>query len=200
MGQKADPNINNIKVDGFDINVAVKKIYLLLNKPSGYTCTTSDPYAEKTVIELIKEINSKVFPVGRLDKNTTGLLVLTNDGDFANNITHPSKKIEKTYLAHCLGRVSEPDLDKIRNGIELFDGKTSTCKAEFKSYNKAKNLSTIEITIHEGKKRQVRRMFSSIEHTVKHLSRIKLGPITLKGLKEGTYRKLTRKEIEYFKS
>ena len=172
---------------------------MLLNKPSGYICTKAEHVSEINVMKLLKQSEQTAYPVGRLDKNTTGLLLLTNDGDFAYKVTHPSKEIDKVYLAYCLGKVSEQDLRTIEKGIELYDGKTAPCKAVFKSYNHSKDLSAVEITIHEGKKRQVRRMFASIDHPVKHLARIKLGILDLKGVKEGTYRKLTREEIDFFK-
>ena len=196
LGQKADPEINDIKVNGTSIVLNNKKVYILLNKPAGYVCTKAEHRDEVTVMSLLKGIKTAVFPVGRLDKNTTGLLLLTNDGDFANNITHPSKKIDKKYVVLCQGQVEREEIDKLRSGIELFEGVTSPCRVEFQAYNKFKDLSTVEITIHEGRKRQVRRMFSAIDHPVKHLSRTALGNLTLRGVKEGKYRELTRYEIK----
>ncbi len=180
-------------MSGDPVSVNRIKKYILLNKPSGYVCTKALREGEHSVMELIPD--KTLFPVGRLDKNTTGLLLLTNDGDFANMLMHPSSGVSKKYLAYCMGLIAKEEMDKIRSGIMLSGRKTMPCKAVFLSYNKNKNLSAVEITIHEGRNRQVRRMFASIGHDVKHLSRIGVGDLKLKGVKEGTFRNLTKAEI-----
>lgn len=139
--------------------------------------------------------DKSLYPVGRLDKNTTGLLFLTNDGDFANALMHPSSGIDKKYVAYCMGQITREEMDTIREGVVLDGRRTMPCHASFVSYNSRKNLSRVEIVIHEGRNRQVRRMFASIGHDVKHLSRVEVGGIGLTGVKEGTYRSLTPSEV-----
>ncbi len=169
----------------------------MLNKPSGYVCTKASHKGEKNVMELVND--PSLFPVGRLDKNTTGLLLMTNDGDFANSVMHPSSGIEKKYQAYCLGQIPREKMEIIRKGVMLDGRRTKPCSAAFISYNPAKNLTCVEITIHEGRNRQVRRMFASIGHDVKHLSRIRVGELGLQGVKEGSWRYLTASEVNALK-
>ena len=201
IGEKADPETDKITVHGQPIASSnTRNVYILLNKPAGYICTREDPHAEKTVMELVKDVPYTLHPVGRLDKNTKGLLLLTNDGSFTNIITHPSFSINKKYVALVQGKVTKTDIETLEKGIILYGKKTSPCKINFRSYNKIKDISTCEVIIHEGKKRQVRKMFASIEKPVKGLTRTELGPLTLKNVKEGTYRYLSKDEVKAIKT
>lgn len=195
LGTKADPEKDTIRVDGKPIKLEREKYYILLNKPPGYTSTRSDPHAERTVMELVRDIDAYLYPVGRLDVGTSGLLILTNDGDFAQMLTHPSHEIEKTYVALVRGKIRASSLSMLERGIELEDGVTAPAKARLLSYSQGTNASTVEIIIHEGKKRQVRRMFAAVGHKIDKLTRTRLGDLDLKGLAEGQYRPLTHKEI-----
>ena len=201
IGQKADVEKDEITINGEPIKSAnTRNVYILLNKPAGYLCTKEDPHAEKTVMDLVKDVKYPLHPVGRLDKNTKGLLLLTNDGAFTNIITHPSFVINKKYVALIQGKVSKSDIETLQKGIILYGKKTAPCEINFRGYNKTKDLSTCEVIIHEGKKRQVRKMFASIEKPVKGLTRTELGPLTLKGVKEGTYRYLSMDEVKSLKN
>ena len=200
IGQKADPERDEITINDEPIKTSnTRNVYVLLNKPAGYLCTKEDPYAEKTVMDLVKDVKFNLHPVGRLDKNTKGLLLLTNDGEFTNIITHPSFVINKKYVALIQGKVSKNDIETLQKGIILYGKKTSPCQINFRGYNKTKDMSTCEVIIHEGKKRQVRKMFASIEKPVKSMTRTELGPLTLKGVKEGTYRYLSMEEVNALK-
>lgn len=195
LGTKADPLKDKISVDGRPITSAEKKVYILLNKPVGYTSTRSDPHAEHTVLELLKGVKAYLYPVGRLDVDTSGLLLLTNDGDFAQLLTHPSHEIDKTYVAVVRGRVSRDELTKLEKGVLLDDGMTAPARARLLSSSPGTNTSRIEIIIHEGRKRQVKRMFKAIGHDVLELKRTRLGGLDLGDLKEGDYRYLTGQEV-----
>jgi len=195
LGTKADPAASVITVDGKPIGAAAAKLYILLNKPAGYTCTRSDPHARHTVIELIDGIDAFLYPVGRLDVDTSGLLILTNDGELAHALTHPSRGIEKTYRAVVRGRISAASLAKLESGVELDDGVTAPARARLISHAPRENTSTVEIVIHEGRKRQVRRVFATIGHRVQRLVRTRFAGLELAGLAEGRYRHLTRREV-----
>ena len=194
LGAKADPSKNKIRVDGKLLRFDTEKIYLLLNKPRGYVSTVHDDRGRKTVLELLGEnFSERVYPVGRLDLNSEGLLLLTNDGELTNALIHPRNEIKKTYRVKITGTVTEEKLDKLRAGIELDDG--LTLPAEIFLLDDGQ----IEITIHEGRNRQVRRMFAAIGCDVKRLRRIKVSFLTLDGLKVGAFRKLTAEEISRLK-
>lgn len=195
LGSKADPDKDVIRVDGKLIRPVRSKRYILLNKPPGYTSTRSDPHAEHTILELIGDTDQYLYPIGRLDVDTAGLLILTNDGELTHLLTHPSHEIEKTYLAVVRGRVSSSALSRLAKGVELEDGMTAPARARLISYSVAKDESKVEIIIHEGRKRQVRRMFDAIGNRVIALTRTRIGTIDLKGLDEGKYRELTPKEV-----
>ena len=193
MGFKVDSS-DEIIVEGNSLSLENKEYYLLY-KPSGVITTTNDEKNRKTVVDLIKT-DKRIYPVGRLDYDTTGVLLLTNDGEFTNILMHPSNKVEKVYLAKIDGILSKDELAALRGGV-LIDGfKTSKAKVKIKQYNKSSNLSLVEITIHEGKNHQVKKMFEAVNHKVIKLKREKLGIFDLKGLKAGEYRKLTIKEIK----
>tara|TARA_Y100000310_G_scaffold340087_1_gene434731 strand:- start:78 stop:755 length:678 start_codon:yes stop_codon:yes gene_type:complete len=185
LGDKASEK-DEIKVD----NKLVKKerkIYLIFNKPLGCVTALKDS-KYKTVVDYIK-IKERVFPVGRLDYNTSGLLLLTNDGDFSNKIMHPSNEVKKTYLIMVDEYVKNSDLRKIEKGINLDDGKTSPAKVKLKD-------GVVEVTIHEGKNRIIRRIFDALGYKIKALHRYKIGHLSLGNLKPGNYRKLNRKDLK----
>lgn len=187
LGAKANSN-QKICVDGKPLKICAEKIYILLNKPRGYVSTVSDERGRKTVLELVNT-SERVYPVGRLDLNSEGLLILTNDGDLTNALIHPRFEIQKTYRAKISGNVTEEKLDKLRAGIELEDGLTAPAEIYLLDDN------WVEITIHEGRNRQVRRMFAAIGCDVKRLRRIKFANLTLEGVGVGKYRYLTAEEV-----
>lgn len=194
-----DPEHDLVSVMDSKVEPIHKHIYLMLNKPKGFICTTNDEMGRKTVLELVKDkyADKRVFPIGRLDYETEGLLLLTTDGDLSNRITHPRNEINKTYIAKIEGEVNEAELNKIRAGVELDGTKTNKCRCKVLEFNE--NISRIEIIISEGRNRQVRRMFESINREVIFLKRVAIGEIKLGGLTRGTYRELKEEEIEYLK-
>lgn len=193
LGAQADPQKNKICVDGQELTFGAEKVYLLLNKPRGYVSTAKDERGRRTVLDLVAEISARVYPVGRLDLNSEGLLLLTNDGELMNALLHPKFKIEKTYRAKIFGELTEKKLNLLRAGIELDDGLTAP--AEIFLIGAGKNSTTVEITIHEGRNRQIRRMFAAVGCEVKRLTRIKFAGLTLEGVKVGKFRQLTPEEI-----
>lgn len=194
LGAKADIDKNKICVDGKQINLAEEKIYLLLNKPKNFLCTAKDDRGRRTVLDLVKEISARIYPVGRLDYDSEGLILLTNDGELTNLLLHPKFKIEKTYRAKILGNLTAEKIEKLRAGIELEDGLTAP--AEVFVINLEKNSATVEITIHEGRNRQIRRMFAAVGCEVTKLKRIKFAGLNLQGVKSGKFRRLTDSEIK----
>jgi 23S rRNA pseudouridine2605 synthase len=195
LGTKVDPDKVIITVDGLPIERVEQKIYLLLNKPVGYTSTRSDPHARHTVMELIKDTDAYLYPVGRLDVDTSGLLIMTNDGDLTKRLTHPSHQVDKIYVAVVQGRVNSVGLTRMERGVKIEDGTTSPARARLVGYSASNDTSTVEIIIHEGRKRQVRRMFEAIGHQVIKLTRTGIGTIRITGLEEGHYRRLSPKEV-----
>lgn len=197
LGTKADLEQDTIKVDNVLLSDK-KKVYILLYKPKGFVTTLRDPEGRKTVTDLIQS-TERVYPVGRLDYNTEGLLLMTNDGELTNKLTHPSHNIDKTYIAKVKGITSEEKLDLLRAGVTLSEGPTAPAKVIIKDFDYDKNSTTVEVTIHEGKNRQIRRMFELIGHPVKQLKRTQYAFLTVNGLKRGQYRDLTPKEVEDLK-
>ena len=193
LGTKVDTK-DEIKIDGNVISREDKEYYLLY-KPRGVITSTSDDKARKTVTDLINT-KKRIYPVGRLDYDTTGVLLLTNDGEFTNIITHPSKKIDKVYVAKVKGIVSYMDIKKLCNGVYIDGVKTSKAKAKIKKYDKEKQTTIVELIIHEGKNHQVKKMFESLGYEVVKLKREKVAFFDLKGLKPGEYRSLTPKEVK----
>ncbi|MDO5673293.1 MAG: pseudouridine synthase [bacterium] len=193
LGAKVDTQLARIRVDGREIR-AEKKIYLLLNKPAGYITTLSDPQGRKRVSDLVQDIPERVFPVGRLDLDTEGALILTNDGTFAHSILHPSREIKRTYEALVSGSPSREALHQLTSGIEL-DG-VYTFPAQLRVLYRQTRQSLIEVIIHEGRKRQVRRMFQAIGHRVLHLRRTAYGNLRLHGLPLGHYKVLRPSDIK----
>jgi len=196
-GLKIDKDRDVIEVDGNIIKSPEKKIYILLNKPSGYITSVKDQFGRPTVLDLLKEISTRVFPIGRLDYDTEGLLILTNDGELTYKITHPRHSIDKTYRALVRGEVNGDDIKIFERGMAIEDYVTAPAKMEIVRYSKGN--SVIDITIHEGRNRQVRKMCSAIGHDVIRLRRIKIGDIGLGGLKTGEWRYLKDSEIRYLK-
>lgn len=193
LGAKADTN-QKIRVDGKPLHFDTEKIYLLLNKPRGYVSTAHDDRGRKTVLDLLGEnFSGRVYPVGRLDLNSEGLLILTNDGDLTNALIHPRYEVAKTYRAKISGDVTEEKLDRLRAGIELDDGLTAPAEVYLL------DAATVEVTIHEGRNRQVRRMFAAVGCDVKRLRRIRFAGLTLDGLKVGKFRHLTAAEVASLK-
>ena len=171
--------------------------YYIMNKPKGVICTVADDRGRKTVMDLLPESAGRVFPVGRLDYETEGLLILTNDGDLAFRLTHPTSEIPKTYLVRIEGTMTEKDLNPIRSGVELDGVLTKKCKAHIVETDKA--YTKVHITITEGRNRQVRRMFEAIGRSVSFLKRVSIGRLKLTGLDRGKVRPLTEQEIIYLK-
>ncbi len=197
LGFKADPETDKIKVNGRAINVNQKKIYIALNKPFGIISSRSDEKGRETVIDLIKS-NEYMYPVGRLDYDSSGLLIITNDGDIANSLIHPKYEVEKVYIAYIDGNITNRDIDTFEKGIKLEDGYTAPAKVTILSEDR--NLTVLEVIIHEGKNRQIRRMFDALGYGVSKLKRIRIGNIKLEDLKPGEYRNLTKFEIDWIKS
>ena len=184
-----------VKDDGKIVKAGEEKIYILLNKPIGYVTTAKDQFGRDTVLDLVK-IDKRIVPVGRLDMYTSGALILTNDGEFVNKLTHPKNEIDKTYNATVVGNISQEDIQKLEKGVEIDDGYiTKPAKVKILKIDEEKNLSRIQITIHEGKNRQVRKMCEAINKKVIALHRCKIGNIDVKKLKIGQWRELTKKEV-----
>jgi len=197
LWKQIDPEKDCIKLDNKIIKRKQKKIYILLFKPKGYVTTLKDEKGRPTVGDLLKDIKFRVFPVGRLDYNTEGLLILTNDGDMAQIMSHPRYGLKKTYMAKVSGILNEKAINTLKKGVKLSEGKTRP--ANVKVIKTLKNSCWLEITIKEGKKRQIRRMFEMIGHPVRKLKRTKIGFLKLEGLLPGEYRYLSSSEIELLK-
>ena len=195
LGTKIDPEKDIVKYNGSIVKTVEDKVYILLNKPIGYVTTAKDQFNRDTVLDLVK-VKQRVVPVGRLDMYTSGALILTNDGEFVNKLTHPKNEINKTYNVTVKGIVSKEDVEKLSNGVELDDGYTTRpAKVKILKIDEEKDISRIQITIHEGKNRQVRRMCDAIGKKVLALLRSKIGNLEVKNLKLGTWKYLTEKEI-----
>lgn len=191
LGDKATIN-DEICVDDIKVPLDVELQWFLLNKPTNVLSSASDDRGRKTVVDLI-DTKTRIFPVGRLDINTTGLIILTNDGELTNLLTHPKYGVDKTYVARVEGHVHNSEIEILVNGVELDDGITSPAKV--KVVARKSDQSVLEITIHEGRNRQIRRMCSAIGHEIISLHRVAIGPISDKQLKLGEYRKLEMSEV-----
>lgn len=197
MGLKVDPDQDTIVVSGREVKPEDTWVYLLLNKPPQVVTTLKDPEGRATVAGLLKGISQRVYPVGRLDYETEGLLLLTNDGQLAFRLSHPRFKVPKTYVVKAAGRLDDKSMQKLRRGVQLEDGPTMPAKVKFiKGTSKA---TWLEITISEGRNRQVRRMCEAVGHPVLYLQRIKYGPLNLGNLEPGRYRTLSPEEVEALK-
>lgn len=196
LGTKVEIGADTVAVDGVELTAVKKKYYIMLNKPAGYLSTVSDDFDRPTVIDLLsEEIKTRIFPVGRLDYETEGLLLMTNDGDFAYRVMHPKFELGKTYVATVGAGLTIAGLNKLRRGVRLEEFKTSPAEVEL--LNSDANKAVVKITIHEGKNRQVRRMFEAIGCRVLDLKRISIGRVELGNLPEGRWRYLTSHEISY---
>lgn len=185
-----------VKYNGKIVKTEEEKIYILLNKPIGYVTTAKDQFNRDTVLDLIK-INKRIVPVGRLDMYTSGALILTNDGEFVNMLTHPKNEIDKTYNVTVKGNVTNEDIEQLQKGVKIDDEYiTKPAKVKILKIDKEKNISRIQITIHEGKNRQVRKMCEAINKKVLALHRCKIGNIEVKDIKVGNWRYLSKKEVE----
>lgn len=197
QGVKVEVGCDKVELDGELITAVHKRIYIALNKPEGYITTMKDQFGRPTVMDLVeKEIHTRVFPVGRLDYATEGLLLMTNDGDWANRVTHPSFECRKKYYAVLKGVLTIPELNRLRRGVMLDGRKTAPAECEIMEIDMGMTL--VEITIREGRNRQVRRMFETVGHEVRKLRRDRIGIIELGNLPEGRFRHLTSAEVEYF--
>lgn len=196
MGVKVDPEKDRISIDE-EVLRSEDKVYFALNKPKGYTSTVSDPHAKHTVLELINT-GKRIFPVGRLDKDTTGLLILTNDGEFTDKLTHPRHEKEKEYVFTTKNRLSKDNIKNLEEGITLEGKKTAPTDISEKGYTKDK--STYAIILKEGRKRQIRHMLDRVGHPIIELTRTRIGTLELKDLKEGKYKKLNKKEVGELKN
>ena len=194
MGQLVDPDTQTIECRGMPVSCREKKIYILLNKPAGFLSTVHDPQGRPIVTELLKNVKERVYPVGRLDLDTEGALLLTNDGELAQKILHPSHEINKTYVAKVKGRPAKKKLALLSRGIDLEGRKT--WPADIKVLHTEQHATTIKIIIHEGRKRQVRKMFEAVGHPVLQLKRIAYGQLDLGELKPGEYRFLRPGDIK----
>lgn len=200
LGTKINTDVDKIEFNNKLISNEIEKIYILLNKPIGYVTTVKDQFDRPTVMEFLKEngkpIKTKVVPVGRLDMYTSGALILSNDGDFIYQITHPKHEINKTYQVTVKGKITDSEIENLRSGVDIGDYITKPAQVRIMKIDEEKNISRIEITIHEGKNRQVRRMCESIGKKVLALHRSKIGNIDVKDLKLGRFRYLTDKEVK----
>jgi 23S rRNA pseudouridine2605 synthase len=200
LGTKVVPGRDLIEVDGRPLGKAEEHVYIIMNKPKGYVTTLYDPQGRKKVIDLLDgQIAQRVYPVGRLDYETEGLLLLTNDGELANALMHPAKQVKKTYIAKVRGVPSPSKISQLESGIELDDGPTAPAEVRLLEAH-GPNAATLSIRIHEGRNRQVRRMFEAIGHEVIHLKRTTLGPLHLKNMKVGEWRELTPQELKDLRS
>jgi len=198
LGVRIDDENDVVEVDGKTVSPATGTIYLMMNKPPGYLVSARDPHHQKLVSGLLKEYKGKVFPVGRLDFESSGLLLFTNDGELAFRLSHPRYGVKKTYEAKLAGAIGEAEIEQLRKGIVLDDGLTAPAEAQIISA--ARTMSLVRITIHEGRKRQVRRMLASLGFPVIALKRVAYGCLMLENLPEGKYRLLEPVQVEKLKA
>src|SRR5947209_16862275 len=196
LGTKADPARDDIRVDGRRIKIAERRRYLLLNKPRGYVTTRSDPQRRPTVIDLLRGVTEYVYPVGRLDFDSEGLLILTNDGDLAARLTHPRHGVARVYEARVLGVPDAHDLDRLARGMAIEGRRTQPAAVKIVPRGREARDATLVVTIREGRNRQVRNMCEAIGHPVIELRRVAIGPIRDAKLKVGRWRELSKEEVE----
>ncbi len=200
MGRRIDPKKDEVTYLGKKITgKTAESVYIMLHKPAGYVTTAKEQFGRPAVVDLIQGVNARIFPVGRLDYDTSGLLLLTNDGDLTYKLTHPKHEVEKTYLAKLYGVPDEGALQKFRRGVLIDGRRTRPAKIQILERAKDGRFCTAEIVIHEGRNRQVRKMCAAIKHPVAQLQRVGVGALLLGNLPKGKYRYLTEKEIKYLK-
>lgn len=199
LGTKINPDKDIVEFNNQEVKKVNKKVYILLNKPIGYVTTAKDQFGRDSVLDLVRDIKERIVPVGRLDMYTSGALLLSNDGEFINIITHPSNEIEKTYNVTVAGMITVEDIEKLENGVEIeVEGKQYTTKkarAKILKTDEEKNLSRVQITIHEGKNREIRKMCEAIGKKVLALHRSKIANLSVKDIRLGKWRYLTEKEV-----
>ena len=194
LGTKINPEVDKVIYNGKEVKEENKHVYILLNKPIGYVTTAKDQFGRDSVMDLVK-VKERVVPVGRLDMYTSGALILTNDGDFVYKITHPKHEIEKTYTVTIKGIVTNEEVEKLKKGVKIEDYLTKEAKVKILKIDEEKNQSRLEITIHEGKNRQIRKMCEAIGHKVLALHRSKIAGIGVKDLPLGKWRYLSKEEV-----
>lgn len=197
LGFKVDGDTDSVEVDGKLIKPEEKKLYIALNKPEGYISSVSDEKGRRTIMELV-EVDERIYPIGRLDYDTTGLILLTNDGEIYNKIIHPRMEKNKVYEAIIEGFISSDEINKLETGIDI--GGYITAPAKVKVVAENRTSTEVEITIHEGKNKQIRKMFEAVEHNIIRLKRISIGEIKLGNLTEGLWRNLTQEELDYIRN
>jgi len=195
LGTRANPQSDVIEVDGKRVQLPKQHTYILLHKPAGVVTTRLDPHATRTVKDLLQGVSAPVFPVGRLDADTTGALLLTDDGDLAYRLMHPRYGVPKTYLVEVRGEVGEEAICRLKKGVQLEDGITAPAQVQKVRYLTDRKTTLLRLTIHEGRKRQVKRMCQAVGHPVVRLHRERFGPLTLRNLPVGAWRYLTAEEV-----
>ncbi|MCX7766205.1 MAG: rRNA pseudouridine synthase, partial [Candidatus Sumerlaeia bacterium] len=198
LGTKIQPEIDRVELDGTPVSPDSDNVYVMLNKPPGYVTSAEDEYGRVTVFDLVKDVKSRVFSVGRLDLNSRGLLLLTNDGELAYRLTHPRYKVEKEYIVKINGVPADSELNTLRQGIILMGG-YHTQPAQVELISATQELATVRVVIFEGRKRQIKRMFAALGYKVLDLKRTRIGPLRLGKLPEGKWRYLTDNELEKLK-
>ncbi len=200
LSYKVDEENDIVKVDDKLIKEENKLVYILLNKPEGYITTVKDQFDRPSVLDLVSDIKERVYPIGRLDYETSGLLLLTNDGDLTYKLTHPKHEVDKTYVARVKGKLTPDEIKMFKSGLKIEDYVTAPAKLKVIRYDEKTNVSLLEIKIHEGKNRQVRKMCKAINHPVLRLKRTAMGKIRIGECEIGKYRYLTEDEVKYLKS
>lgn len=197
-GHRVQPG-DKVTVDESELSTDVpqKKRYFILNKPKGVMTTLQDPNAKRTVADFFRDVPERLFPVGRLDRDTTGLLLMTNDGELTYRLTHPKFGVDKRYHVRVLGVITQDKVKRLEGGVQLEEGKTAPCRVEVEKLSPRETL--LFVTLHEGKKRQVRRIFEKIGHRVIELERLSYGPLSIEGLRFGERRELTSREVSALK-
>ncbi len=195
LATQVDERHDSVTLDDLRVTLTSEYVYYMLHKPKGFLSTVSDDRGRKTVMDLMQGINERIFPIGRLDYDSEGLLLFTNDGDTAQSLLHPSNEVEKTYVVVVEGEVKESELAVLRAGVVIDGKRTAKCRA--KLVKKEKDTSRLEISIHEGRNRQIRKMMDAIGKQVVLLKRVAVGQLRLGGLARGSYRKLNQSEVDY---
>ena len=197
MGFLADPAVNKICVDGRSISAKEPFVYFMLYKPRGYISTAKDERGRRTVVELLPEVSERIYPVGRLDSDTEGLLLMTNDGTLMNALLHPRNEINKIYVVQVEGDITPASVCMLRHGVALPDGRTAPAKVKILERDVKRGRTKLEMIIHEGRNRQVRRMCEAVGFPVQRLKRIGFAGLSLEGLRRGAFRPLSEEEVSY---